>query len=265
MSGNYKATIITPFHNTDINIFKETFKSVKAQTIGFENIEWVIVLHNCEQKYIDAVKGLAAGHENVKLKELKNNARSASSPRNYGLNFINSPYVEFLDSDDTINEKTIETCLDVMARHKPQVVVFRMAYKKQNESVTSVITDVTLWNPLKEEIVLTGEKLRCKELFSSINLCLHNRFFDAEYIKRNNFKFDEEIIMAEDVYFTLLCYEKAEKIVVLPQFIGHNYFVNSKSAVQNNVRSRNFLMAIKRFLIYCLIWARIIITFLLLY
>ena len=81
---------------------------------------------------------------------------------------------------------------------------------------------MTLWNPLKEEIVLTGEKLRCKELFSSINLCLHNRFFDAEYIKRNNFKFDEEIIMAEDVHFTLLCYEKAEKIVVLPQFIGHN-------------------------------------------
>lgn len=77
-----------------------------------------------------------------------------------------------------------------------------------------------------------------QRIISSINLCLHNRFFDAEYIKRNNFKFDEEIIMAEDVHFTLLCYEKAEKIVVLPQFIGHNYFVNSKSAVQNNVRSR---------------------------
>ena len=43
-----------------------------------------------------------------------------------------------------------------------------MSYLKQNESVQSVITDVTLWNPLEKEIVLTGERLRCPELFSSI-------------------------------------------------------------------------------------------------
>lgn len=232
MCQSYKATIITPFHNTDMSMFRETYKSIKNQTIGFENIEWIIVLHNCTQEYIDAVRDLVGDADNVFLKELTNDARSASSPRNYGLQFVTSPYIEFLDSDDSINPKTVETCVEEMEKHHAQIVVFRMAYQKQNESVQSVITDVTLWNPLEEEIILTGERLRCEELFSSINFCTHNRFFDANFISSNHISFDEKITMAEDAFFTLTSYSKAEKIVVLPQFIGHYYYVNSDSAVQ---------------------------------
>ncbi|OON84983.1 hypothetical protein BXO88_14760 [Oribacterium sp. C9] len=238
MNGKYKATIITPFHNTDMSMFAETIKSVKNQTIGFSNIEWIIVLHNCKQEYVDSVKQLLGGYSNVILKELYNDAKSASSPRNYGLKFVTSPYIEFLDSDDSISPETVEKCVDVMGKHHPEIVIFRMAYIKENESVQSVITDITLWNPLEEEIVLTGERLRCEELFSSINFCTHNRFFDAEFIASNEICFDEMITMAEDAYFTLTCYSKAKKIVVLPQFIGHHYYVNSSSAVQNMDRSR---------------------------
>ncbi len=232
MSQPYKVTLITPFHNTDMSMFRNTYRSVRNQTIGFDNIEWIIVLHNCRQEYIDAVRELAGEAENVKLMELVNEARSASSPRNYGLQFVTSPYIEFLDSDDTIHPKTMEKCVEEMEKHHAQVVVFRMAYQKQNESVQSVITDVTLWNPLEDEIILTGERLRCEELFSSINFCTHNRFFDAGFIASNHIRFDEQITMAEDAFFTLTCYSKAEKIVVLPNFIGHYYFVNSDSAVQ---------------------------------
>lgn len=242
MGKDYKATIITPFHNTDMSMFTETFKSVKKQTIGFSNIEWIIVLHNCKQEYIDAVTELTGKYKNVFLKELYNDARSASSPRNYGLEFVTSPYIEFLDSDDSISEDTVEKCVEEMEKHHPQIVIFRMAYKKQNESVQSIITDVTLWNPLEKEIVLTGERLRCQELFSSINFCTHNRFFDADFIQSNNIRFDEDITMAEDAYFTLTCYSRAEKIVVLPQFIGHNYFVNSDSAVQSMEKPREAVL-----------------------
>jgi len=229
----YKATVITPFHNTEMSMFKGTINSLLQQTVGFENIEWIIVLHNCAEQYVSDVKEILGKYDNVVLKELVNDARSASSPRNYALQFVTSPYVEFLDSDDTISNNTIETCLEKMEKHHAQMVVFRMSYAKQNESVQSIITDVTLWNPLEEEIVLTGDGLRRKELYTSINFCTHNRFFDADFLRDNNLCFEEEITMAEDAYFTLSCYAKAEKIVVLPKFIGHCYFVNSASAVQS--------------------------------
>ena len=235
----YLATIITPFHNTDMSIFMETYKSVKRQTVGFENIEWIIVLHNCQKEYIDAVRELTEEFDNVFLKELYNEARSAASPRNYGIQFVTSPYVEFLDSDDRISPNTVETCLKEMEIHHPDQVVFRMAYKKQNESVQVLITDVTLWNPMEKEIVLTGERLRCKELFSAFgSLVTHNRFFNTEFLRSNNLKFDEKITMAEDGDFTLATYAKSKKIVILPQFVGHTYFVNSGSAVQSISKPR---------------------------
>ncbi len=65
MGKEYAATIITPFHNTDMSMFSRTYQSVKKQTIGFERIEWIIVLHNCKQEYIDAVRKLVGKHENV--------------------------------------------------------------------------------------------------------------------------------------------------------------------------------------------------------
>ena len=35
-------------------------ESLKGQTIGFENIQWVITVHNSEKQYLDAVKEMAA-------------------------------------------------------------------------------------------------------------------------------------------------------------------------------------------------------------
>ncbi|MCR4610950.1 MAG: GH3 auxin-responsive promoter family protein [Lachnospiraceae bacterium] len=233
MKKEYKATIITPFHNTDMSLFKKTYESVMSQTIGFENIEWIIVLHNCEKEYIKAVNDILGSYDNVVLKELYNDARSAASPRNYALQFVTSPYLEFLDSDDYISDKTIETCLEAMDKEHSDIVIFRMAYVKENDAVHSLITDTTLWNPLEEKIVLTGDGLRRMELYSSINLTTHPRFFSTEFIRSNNLSFDESITMAEDGYFLICTYSKAKKIVVLPRFIGHFYYVNDKSAVQS--------------------------------
>ncbi len=233
MGNQYKATIITPFHNTDMSLFMETYKSVKEQTIGFSNIEWIIVLHNCEKEYIDAVRNLLGGYDNVILKELNNDARSASSPRNHALKFVTSPYLEFLDSDDYINTKTLETCIEAMERNQPDMVIFRMAYVRQNDSVRSLITDVNLWNPLETEMVLTGEKIRSDEIFSALNVTTHPRVFSSEFVLSNHLTFDEKITMAEDAYFIIESFSKAKKIVILPQFIGHYYYVNDNSAVQS--------------------------------
>ena len=68
MSGmEYLVSVVTPFHNTDMNLFKKGFESLKKQTLGFEKIEWVVVVHNSEKHYIDETKELTAGFDNVKM------------------------------------------------------------------------------------------------------------------------------------------------------------------------------------------------------
>lgn len=45
---NYILSVVTPFHNTNLAFFEKCLDSLKKQTLGFENIEWVITLHNSE-------------------------------------------------------------------------------------------------------------------------------------------------------------------------------------------------------------------------
>ena len=70
-------------------MFQAARDSVVSQTIGFENIEWIIVLHNCEERYLTEVPKMFQECDNVLTPVLNNDAKTPSSPRNYGLTFDN--------------------------------------------------------------------------------------------------------------------------------------------------------------------------------
>ena len=63
----YILSVVTPFHNTNLTFFEKCLDSMKKQTLGFENIEWVITLHNSEPAYVGGVRNLCDGYENVKI------------------------------------------------------------------------------------------------------------------------------------------------------------------------------------------------------
>ena len=71
-ASNYIASVITPFHNTNISYFEPAFESVINQTVGVENIEWIIVVHNSEDGYYQKVKEMAKPYDSIKVYELKN-------------------------------------------------------------------------------------------------------------------------------------------------------------------------------------------------
>lgn len=48
----YQVSVVTPFHNVDMSMFEKCAESMRAQTIGFERIEWIIVVHNSEPHYM---------------------------------------------------------------------------------------------------------------------------------------------------------------------------------------------------------------------
>ena len=89
----YKVSVASPFHNTNLDFFRKCMDSLRAQSIGFKNIQWVITVHNSEKEYVDAVKEIAEQHSNIEVYELYNDYRTASSPRNECLKHIRSKYV----------------------------------------------------------------------------------------------------------------------------------------------------------------------------
>ena len=47
MSRSYEFSVVTPFHDTELPLFEQAVASMRAQTYGYKNIQWIVVLHNC--------------------------------------------------------------------------------------------------------------------------------------------------------------------------------------------------------------------------
>lgn len=229
---NYKVSVITPFHNVKMNLFRKAYESLLAQTIGFENVEWIVVLHNTDAQYHQAVHALLDAHENVIIKSLNNEARTPSSPRNFGMTFATAPYVGFLDGDDGYTPQCLEKAIYHMKKNSAQMVVFRREYELESDDLTP-LTEIVLWDQTREEIVLDRDHWDDQKMFSGIWGMVTSRLFDREFLVKNNITADETVPYAEDAMFLIEVYGKLDRVCYLPQFIGYSYFINGGSIVQS--------------------------------
>lgn len=227
----YKVSVITPFHNVDMDMFRNGYKSLQCQTIGFENIEWIVVLHNTKPEIRKEVEELLGRHENVVIKILDNDIHTPSSPRNYGLQFATAPYVGFLDADDSFTPSCLQMTVDKMKKHAVQIVVFRREYELEREGLLPV-TEIVLWDQTREEILIDRDNWDDIKMFSGIFGMVTSRLFERKFLLENNITFDETVPYGEDILFVIEACGKADRICYLPQFIGYHYFINSGSAVQ---------------------------------
>ncbi len=239
---NYKITVITPFHNVDLSMFEAARQSVLNQTIGFENIQWIIVLHNCEEHYLSEVPAMFEGCDNVILPVLNNNAKTPSSPRNHGLSFATAPYIAFLDGDDSFTPHCLETIVDEFSKTRSQVICFRREYELERPGL-SALTETILWNQANERIIVEKGSWDVEKMFNGVFGMVTSKAFDRAFLSRCNLLFNEEIPYAEDMEFTLKAFVSADRICYLPQLIGYHYFINAQSLVQSSDKNGKTLIA----------------------
>lgn len=121
----YEVSIITPLHKTALHMFKRTIQSMRDQTLGFENIEWVVVVHNSPEEYEQQIQSMLGGCENVKVEILHDDCHSPSAPRNRGLDVAAGEYIGFLDGDDMYTPECLKTALQHIKRTGADVCMFR--------------------------------------------------------------------------------------------------------------------------------------------
>lgn len=226
--SNYEFSVITPFHNVDLSVFEKTVSYMKKQTIGFDKIEWIVVLHNCKPEYVEGAKKLLSGYENVIVKVENNDAHTPSSPRNVGLRLATADYVGFLDADDNYREDAIEKIVYHLKKSGAQMVVFRREYNLESMDMMP-ISETVSWNQAMEEIIVTKGNSIEHRIYNDFPFFITSRAYDRRFLEENHMSFDEQISIAEDCYFNLEVIGKAEKICYLPQLIGYNYYINSGS------------------------------------
>ncbi len=228
----YKVSVVTPFHNVDMGMFQKCADGMRCQTIGFENIEWIIVVHNSKPHYFPLVTEMFKNDKNVIVKELNDDMHSPASPRNHGMQFVTSSYLGFLDADDSYTPDCLEVVRREMIETQSQVVTFRREYELEKESLHPH-TEKVVWNQTEWRIVMDRKDFQLDKMFTGLWPFSTSRLFDVAFLRKHNLTFSDKVLWVEDVWHTGMCLMLADRVCYLPQFIGYHYFINSGSIIQD--------------------------------
>ena len=227
----YEVSVITPLHDVGLHMFKRTIESMKNQTLGFENIEWVVVIHNSPEEYEHQVIELLKGYENVKIEILHDSHHTPSTPRNRGLDIVTGDFIGFLDGDDMYTPECLKTALWHIKRTGVDFCVFRREIELEGEA-SLLLNDVALWDQTREEIIVNKDTWDGRQIFSGMWEMVTSKLYRTDFLNEHHLRFDTTIGFVEDSEFNAHAYSLAKNICLLLQFIGYVYYVNSSSAVQ---------------------------------
>ena len=120
-NSNYLISVIIPIYNNEKFIHR-TLHSIINQTIGFDNIEVILINDNSNDKTAEVIDNYSFIYDNIKTIHLKNNTGSAGTPRNIGIKESSANYLMFLDHDDFFELDALEKLYSRITETKSDLV-----------------------------------------------------------------------------------------------------------------------------------------------
>lgn len=191
----YKISVIVPMYNAEKYV-RACFDSIVNQTIGFEDIELIVVDDCSTDNSFEIAKEFAVGKDNVKVLQTESNTGIAGNARNIGVENATGKYLMFSDADDFYDLVACETLYNFMEEKQADFVTAN--YSNADE-------DGTPWEkPIFNLEKYDTFKLNTQDFINSffvLNSSVCNKIFRTEFVKKNNLKFLVGV-PAEDAFFS---------------------------------------------------------------
>jgi len=242
---SYQVSVITPVCNANLALLQKAFDSIRAQTIGFENIEWVVVNHNSLPENSAAVGEMLKDYPNVSVYSVRNEFLGPASPRNYGLDKAQGEFIAFLDADDYLENETLQKTIEASRRNGAELVTFRFEPVSENMRRLAV-RPLILIDQTREEVVFDRDSWDSSQFMHGTNLSICTKLYKRDFLERYYLRFNPEVPIAEDTLFNIDCLNLCRKFCFLPQLIGYHYYLNGKSMVQSFNKSAEAVMKMVR-------------------
>lgn len=124
--SKYKISVVIPIYNVEKYI-EDTIKSIINQTIGFENIELILI--NDGSPYNEEEICLKYKNKYDNIKYIKKENGGVSSARNEGIKLATGEYINFIDSDDKFEKDAFRKGCEMLDNHPEiDVVGFRQKF-----------------------------------------------------------------------------------------------------------------------------------------
>lgn len=227
----FKFSVIIPVYNVE-EYLKETVDSVINQTIGFENIQLILVNDGSKDKSGEICKEYKEKYPNNVVFVDKENS-GVSDTRNKGIEYIEGEYVNFLDSDDKWQLDAFEKVYDYFEKHFEEIDVVSCRIMRFDAMIKPHPTDFKY---------LDGNRivdLKSKEDKYSVQISASNVFIKAE--KLADKRFSREVKFGEDSLFINKIILEKMKYGILSDVVYHYRIRQGEnSAVQTQLFNKSF-------------------------
>ncbi len=213
--GDYKISLVIPCYNQE-KYLKRAINSVINQSIGFENIELLLIDDCSTDNTQELIKQYALKYENIKGIFFNNNNGGPSRSRNSGIKNSNGEFVMFLDQDDYYLEDACEILYNEIKKDDTiEIVQANEIHEFKNEYLIPKVIKLNYLSTNKSERNITS----CGTIYK------------RQFIIDNKIEFPEELKVADDIIFDLDVCLKAKKIFYLNDYYNRVYNSDNSSSL----------------------------------
>lgn len=227
VKNDYLLTTIIPTHNRGKEL-KIAIDSIVNQSIGFENIELIIVDDGSTDKITKKViSEYQLKYDNIKCIFINKNSGTCSKPRNIAINNATSDYIIFLD-DDTYIENAFEIMYNAIKKYNSDLIIFSHYTNINGDLIENVQS--------KEKIINIDPLANQKNfdiLTSNTGGSSWSKIYKRKFLLDYNIKFIDNI-KYEDIPFYLKILKYSHKITILPQYFVYIYNVKQNTLVSTH-------------------------------
>lgn len=181
----YIFSIVIPIYNSELWL-KKCIESVINQSIGFENIQLILVDDGSKDNSLAICEKYKHKYNNIELISKKNGG--VASARNEAIKLIKGQYIEFLDSDDFLSNNVLENVYDFFNKYKDKIDIV---------SIPMYYFDGRVGEHYLNKKFLKGNRIiDLTENFTEIFVHINSVFIKNELIKK--YTFDETLVTCED-------------------------------------------------------------------
>ncbi len=227
-----EVSIIVPVYNAEMYLSR-CIESIIGQT--YKNIELILINDGSADRSGNICDEFVQRDNRIIVVHKKNDGVSAA--RNDGIKLSRGRYLQFVDSDDYIDEKMTAILIDKALRNDSDIVIcgFNTIDYKTGESVPFAYSRTDLNLDYKEFLAIYYDLYLARYLNTPCN-----KLFKAGLVKDNEIYFESGIDYGEDLIFNLEVFKRCNKFSIINSCLYNYALYHNNDSLTRKLRANMY-------------------------
>lgn len=234
MNNKILVSIIVPVYNSE-KFIKECIDSILNQS--YKNIEVVIVNDGSSDNTAMICNEYRQKDERIKVVHQKNSGPSVA--RNNGIKNATGDFIQFVDSDDTIEKEMTEILVNEITDDVNLVISgFRTIKVIETKEIFEYYKPGAHGVKNKKGFLeIFGELHKLRVIASTCN-----KLYDRDIIKINNLTFIDELTIGEDLLFNVEFIRNCKDVSLVDEILYNYLIYNNSNSLTSDFKKDYFKM-----------------------